>query len=85
MAGGDHHTYKADPSIERWQQMHNTMYERFRFTPTKVRAILLWGLAVPSLAYYLAIKTDNKWEFRGRLRGESILRKPPQDAEPKEE
>lgn len=50
--------YKADPALDRWQNMHSTMYQRFRITPSKARNIVLWGLAVPVLTYYAAQYTD---------------------------
>lgn len=39
-------------------QQHSTMYQRFRITPSKARAIVLWGLTVPVLTYYAAKYTD---------------------------
>ncbi|CAO1619841.1 unnamed protein product [Parajaminaea phylloscopi] len=81
MAGGEHHHLKHDPAIERWQEMHNTMYTRFRMTGPKTRAILLWGITVPVLAYYGAAYTDARWDWRAKRRGESLLAKPPQAAE----
>ena len=50
--------YKADPAIDRWQNMHSTMYQRFRLTPSKTRAVVFWGFAVPLLTYYAAQYTD---------------------------
>lgn len=38
--------------------MHSTMYQRFRLTPSKARAVVLWGLTVPVLTYYAAKYTD---------------------------
>lgn len=58
MAGGGYHPYKADPALDRWQNMHSTMYQRFRLTPSKTRAVVLWGFAVPVLMYYAAQYTD---------------------------
>ncbi|KAN0061859.1 hypothetical protein ACQY0O_005853 [Thecaphora frezii] len=77
MAGGEYHPYKTDPAIERWSNMHATMYQRFRFTSAKTRAILLWGIAVPTLSYYLAEYSDARWDLRGKTREDSLLRKPP--------
>ncbi|EPQ31171.1 uncharacterized protein PFL1_01359 [Pseudozyma flocculosa PF-1] len=77
MAGGDYHPYKVDPALDRWQNMHSTMYQRFKFTPAKTRAILLWGATVPVLTYYLAAYSDARWDLRGKTRDDSLLRKPP--------
>ncbi|PWN23956.1 hypothetical protein BCV69DRAFT_296262 [Microstroma glucosiphilum] len=78
MAGGDYHPFKVDPSIERWQEMHNSMYTRFRMTPSKTRMFILWGLTVPLITYWGAKYTDNRWDWRARGREDSLLRKPPQ-------
>ena len=34
------------------------MYQRFRLTPSKTRAVVLWGIAIPVLTYYAAQYTD---------------------------
>ncbi|PWN89980.1 hypothetical protein FA10DRAFT_301273 [Acaromyces ingoldii] len=77
MAGGDYHPYRSDPAIERWQTMHSSMYQRFRFTPRTTRKVLAWGLVTPVLMYALAKYSDDRWELRARTRTESLLRYEP--------
>ncbi|CAO1615322.1 unnamed protein product [Jaminaea pallidilutea] len=74
MAGDGHDMYKSDPAIERWQQMHNTMHQRFRFTATATRKVVTLGVVVPLLAYWLAAATDNKFDARSKQRGESLFK-----------
>ncbi|SOV05735.1 uncharacterized protein UDID_06266 [Ustilago sp. UG-2017a] len=77
MAGGGYHPYKADPALDRWQNMHSTMYQRFRLTTSNARKVFLWGLTVPVLTYYAASYTDDRWELRGKTRQDSLLRNQP--------
>ncbi|PWZ01145.1 hypothetical protein BCV70DRAFT_199511 [Testicularia cyperi] len=85
MAGGNYHPFKADPALDRWQNLHSTMYQRFRMTPANTRAVLLWGLTVPVLTYYAASYTNDRWDLRGKTREDSLLTKPPAAAQPAED
>lgn len=67
MAGGGYHPYKADPALDRWQNMHSTMYQRFRLTPSKARNVFIWGLTIPVLTYYAAQYTDVSANAHGRI------------------
>lgn len=37
---------------------HNTMYQRFRWTPKNAPVLLFWGIGVPSLIY-MGISSTN--------------------------
>ena len=37
---------------------HNTMYQRFRWTPKNAPVIAFWGLAVPFAAFFAFSKTN---------------------------
>ncbi|SHO78197.1 Uncharacterized protein MSYG_2539 [Malassezia sympodialis ATCC 42132] len=78
MAGGHHRSVKIDPAIERWQNMHNTMYQRFRWTPKNAPILLLWGFGVPSLIYMGISSTNNLWDYTGKNKDESLLRVSPE-------
>ncbi|KDN47564.1 hypothetical protein K437DRAFT_255841 [Tilletiaria anomala UBC 951] len=82
---GDHHSFKVDPAIERWQAMHSSMHERFRFTPSKTRVFLFWGIAIPALTYGIAKFSDNRWDWRAKTREDSLLTAPPKSVNPTDE
>ncbi|KAL4402312.1 mitochondrial protein [Malassezia pachydermatis] len=77
MAGGHYRSVKIDPAIERWQNMHNTMYQRFRWTPKNAPSILFWGIGVPTLTFLAISNTNYRWEFGGKRKDESLLREAP--------
>lgn len=64
------------------------MYQHFKFTRTATRYVLTWGVAVPAVIAFCAWKfdvsgrlpsntdTQNKFDWAGKLRGESLLRVP---------
>lgn len=64
------------------------MYQHFKFTRTATRYVLTWGIAVPALIAVCAWKFDvslspspqlmlqNKYDWAGKLRGQSLLREP---------
>jgi hypothetical protein len=58
-----YHSVRSDPAVERWTEMHSTMYQRFRFTPKRTRQFAMWGLAVPLLTYYAASYTNVSSSF----------------------
>ncbi|WFD06206.1 hypothetical protein MVES1_001548 [Malassezia vespertilionis] len=80
MAGGHHHrSLKVDPSIEKWQEM------RFRWTSKNTPLLIFWGFFVPGLAMYGFSKTNYQWDYTGKSWNESLLRKPPAPAAPKDD
>ncbi|KAI3622928.1 hypothetical protein CBS14141_004261 [Malassezia furfur] len=81
MAGGHHRSVKIDPAIERWQAMHNSMYQRFRWTPKNTPSLLFFGIAVPAATLYLFTQTNSKWDWSGKTKDESLLAQPPKPAE----
>ncbi|CAO1630048.1 unnamed protein product [Sympodiomycopsis kandeliae] len=76
MAGGDFHPIKTDPAIERWHDMHATMYQRFKPTRHNIRPILGLGLVFPAVMYYVSYYTDGIWDMRGTSRDERFVRVP---------
>ncbi|CCA71089.1 hypothetical protein PIIN_05024 [Serendipita indica DSM 11827] len=72
--GGGHNSLKHDPAIEKWYQMREDIYKGFRFTPYATRRVLLWGVAVPALTFYIVYDNANKWSFKGKTHGESLRR-----------
>jgi len=65
-------TLLKDPAIERWYTMRESIHQGFRFTRYNTPAILFYAVAVPVGMYYLASATQNRWNFAGALRGDSL-------------
>ena len=70
---------------------HNTMYQRFRWTPKNAPILLLWGFGVPSLIYMgisstnvrlrvatMVLTLQNLWDYTGKNKDESLLRVSPE-------
>jgi len=79
MAG--HGYVKHDPAIERWNAMRENAYKHFRFTPRTTIQSLCGLVVVPGVVLYIASQTNLKWEWRGKLKTESLSRNPPAPAE----
>ncbi|WFD35889.1 hypothetical protein MCUN1_002757 [Malassezia cuniculi] len=79
MAGGHIRSVKIDPAVERWQDMHNSMYTRFRWTSKNTFPILFLVFAVPTAAFYGFSATNYRWDLRGKTKEESLLHKPAQE------
>ncbi|KAI0050017.1 hypothetical protein FA95DRAFT_1603870 [Auriscalpium vulgare] len=83
MAG--HGYVHTDPAVERWNRMREDVYKHFRFT-SRLSWISLTGLVlVPGALLWTSSKTDLKWNWRGKLKGESLSTVPPPAAEPTED
>ncbi|EIW69163.1 hypothetical protein TREMEDRAFT_31545 [Tremella mesenterica DSM 1558] len=68
---------QLDPAIERWNYMRENVYQTFKFTRRATRHIfILAGLAPASIAL-IAWSNDAKYDWAGKLRGSSLLSKPP--------
>ncbi|WFD38971.1 uncharacterized protein MJAP1_001937 [Malassezia japonica] len=54
------------------------MYQRFRWTPKNTPLLLLWGITVPAATLYMISQTNDKWDYTGKKKDQSLLRKAPQ-------
>ncbi|TFK55300.1 hypothetical protein OE88DRAFT_1805666 [Heliocybe sulcata] len=77
MAGGSP-LVKYDPAIERWNAMRENAYQHFRFTPRNTIISLLGMVIVPGTILYVASQTDERWNWNGKRRGESLLSRAPE-------
>jgi len=69
---GGHGYTKVDPAIERWNQMREDAYKKFRFTP-RTTLFALWGFCiVPGTIFYLSTLTDSRWNWSAKLKGQSL-------------
>ncbi|EPS99199.1 hypothetical protein FOMPIDRAFT_1125055, partial [Fomitopsis schrenkii] len=70
-----------DPAVERWNQMRETAYQRFRFTPRSTIQVLFGMIIFPAAIYWTASNQDLKWNWTGKLKNESLARVPPPSEE----
>ncbi|GFZ42869.1 hypothetical protein JCM24511_00587 [Saitozyma sp. JCM 24511] len=78
MAGGGHfQPVRLDPALERWNFMRENVYQNFKFTKRATRSVLLFTLVFPAVIAGIAIRYDNKYDWAGKLKGESLLRNAP--------
>ncbi|OBZ75068.1 hypothetical protein A0H81_04711 [Grifola frondosa] len=73
MAGG---YMKHDAGIDRWNTMREDMYKHFRFTPRTVWQSIIGLVVFPGAVYYISLKTDSKWSWAGKLKGQPLARIP---------
>jgi len=57
--------------------MRENVYKTFKFTPKTTRASLVWALAVPLVLYYGIADQNNKWDWIGKRRTDSLRRQNP--------
>lgn len=70
MAG--HGFVKHDAAIERWNLMREDVYKHFRWSP-RITAQVIGGMIVfPLTIYYIASKTDLRWKWTAKRKGESL-------------
>ncbi|KAF8326099.1 uncharacterized protein EI90DRAFT_3128234 [Cantharellus anzutake] len=76
MAAGNSPMLRTDPAIERWVSMRENVYQHFRFTPVKTRQVVGLMVIVPAFCGLLAYATDNKFDWAGKKKNDSLLRTP---------
>ncbi|KAK4504804.1 hypothetical protein PRZ48_002766 [Zasmidium cellare] len=52
--------------------MYVKRHEFFRWTPRTAWLTVTYVVAVPAAFVYMAFATEGKWEFRGKLKGDTI-------------
>ncbi|CAC9891735.1 unnamed protein product [Aureobasidium pullulans] len=72
MAGGSHNSLAFDPALVKYNQMSVDRYKHFKWTPRTAWLSIIFAVAIPSSLYYVANKTDGKYEFRGKRRGDTM-------------
>ncbi|KZT59763.1 hypothetical protein CALCODRAFT_493267 [Calocera cornea HHB12733] len=71
-------TLRLDPAIERWRLMRDHIHEGFRFTRYNTGPALWYAVAIPVAFYAMAYYTKDKWDWSGKRREDSLLRKVPE-------
>ncbi|CEJ82737.1 Putative NADH:ubiquinone oxidoreductase 6.6kD subunit [[Torrubiella] hemipterigena] len=55
--------------------MQRTRHQYFRWTPRTARITFMYVCVVPAIMGYIAYKTDGRYNFLGKRKGDSILEK----------
>ncbi|TFK72556.1 hypothetical protein BDN72DRAFT_894717 [Pluteus cervinus] len=67
-----HGPVKEDPAVERFNQMREEAYLKFRWTRRTVRTAVLGFIIVPGTLYFLASRYNTRYDWVGRRRGEPL-------------
>ncbi|GAQ10277.1 hypothetical protein ALT_7598 [Aspergillus lentulus] len=62
-----------DPALQKYYELTANRYKYFRWTPRHAWLSFIYMIAIPGTLGYIAYKTDGKYEFRGKRRGDTIL------------
>ncbi|KAI5917955.1 hypothetical protein F4810DRAFT_627145 [Camillea tinctor] len=72
MAGLEHYRLKLDPAIQKLGETTSARHQYFRWTPrTALLNVVLMGI-VPTILLGVAYKTDGRWSFRAKRKGDLI-------------
>ncbi|KAJ7285586.1 hypothetical protein C8J57DRAFT_1496324 [Mycena rebaudengoi] len=73
---GHAHVKVQDAAIERVSLMREDQYKHFRWTNKTVRSTM-WGVVIIPLGLFFVIHaSQNKWDWKGKQRNESLAKKP---------
>ncbi|EEQ28588.1 hypothetical protein McanMca71_005368 [Microsporum canis] len=61
-----------DPALQKYYDTHKNRYKYFRWTPRTAWISFCYMAVVPGIIGYIAYKTDGKYDFRGKRRGDTI-------------
>ncbi|PCH38793.1 hypothetical protein WOLCODRAFT_64987, partial [Wolfiporia cocos MD-104 SS10] len=61
-----------DPAIERWNDMRETAFYRWRWTPRYARQAVIGLIVVPAAIFY--VSATNDWDFVGKRKGQPLAR-----------
>ncbi|KAI1106898.1 NADH:ubiquinone oxidoreductase 6.6kD subunit [Jackrogersella minutella] len=72
MAGLEHYRMALDPAIQKLGNMTTNRHKYFRWTPRTARITFIYAILVPTIAGIVAYKTDAKWDFRAKRKGDLV-------------
>ncbi|CCC12048.1 hypothetical protein SMACR_12748 [Sordaria macrospora] len=73
MAGDlEHYKLAQDPAFVRLSNMTSNRYKYFRWTPRTARITLTYMVVVPAIVGYVAYKSDGKYNFRAKRKGDDM-------------
>ncbi|EEH39532.1 hypothetical protein PAAG_08800 [Paracoccidioides lutzii Pb01] len=62
-----------DPGLQKYYELNINRYKYFRWTPRTAWISFCYMALVPGILAYIGCKTDGKFEFRGKRRGDTIV------------
>ncbi|GMK54547.1 hypothetical protein CspeluHIS016_0111330 [Cutaneotrichosporon spelunceum] len=74
---GKNHPLLHDPAIDRWAAMRENVYQHFKFSRSATTKVMTWAVIVPVITFAVAVAYDDKLDWAGKRRGESLLANPP--------
>jgi len=63
---------KLDPAVERWNKMREDAYKNFKWNNRTARTALIGMVVIPGVVYYIASKTDGRYNWAGTRKGENL-------------
>ncbi|KAI1828423.1 NADH:ubiquinone oxidoreductase 6.6kD subunit [Xylaria intraflava] len=72
MAGLQHYRMAMDPGVQKMGTMAANRAQYFRFTPRTAGITFLYMVVVPTIIGVIAYKTDGKYNFRAKRKGDLI-------------
>ncbi|KAI5838995.1 hypothetical protein DFP73DRAFT_562889 [Morchella snyderi] len=70
MAGHHHDVLHKDPALTKYAALNTNRYKYFRWNNRTAKVSFIYVIAIPVALGVLAFKTDGKYEFRGKRRGD---------------
>ncbi|KAJ2930093.1 hypothetical protein H1R20_g7034, partial [Candolleomyces eurysporus] len=71
-----HENFTHDPAIDRFNTMRESVYLKFKWTRKTVVTSVLGFIVVPGLLYYTTVKTNQRWNWNGKRKGEPLAVSP---------
>ncbi|RMD43025.1 hypothetical protein DV735_g2118, partial [Chaetothyriales sp. CBS 134920] len=63
---------RLDPALQKYYDMNKSRWKYFRWTPKNAFVGFVYAIFVPTIFGYALYSTEGKWNFRGKLRGDTI-------------
>ncbi|KAI6082885.1 NADH:ubiquinone oxidoreductase 6.6kD subunit [Hypoxylon rubiginosum] len=73
MAGMEHYRMAMDPAILKLGNMTTNRHKFFRWTPRTARITFMYAVFVPMIFGIVAYKTDGKYNFRAKRKGDLVV------------
>ncbi|KAJ5226502.1 hypothetical protein N7468_007727 [Penicillium chermesinum] len=61
-----------DPALQKYYELNANRYKYFRWTPRHAWLSFVYMGLIPGVLTYLTLKTEGKYELRGKRRGDTI-------------
>ncbi|EPS25109.1 hypothetical protein POX_c03512 [Penicillium oxalicum] len=61
-----------DPALQKYYELNANRYKYFRWTPRHAWLSVLYMAVIPGALTWLALKTEGKYDLRGKRKGDTI-------------